>query len=115
MRNKKRLTLQEVELTGGGVQAHEVEAAGGPAAASLSRRLAGGQTQQHAALPSSVQAQDQNLPLPTLLFLLRAEDENHDAQRCSEKETRGKHHIINSTQKMICFTLKRMQNNASGL
>lgn len=34
--DKRSLTLQEVELTGGGVETHKVEAAGGPAPASLS-------------------------------------------------------------------------------
>ena len=75
-RNKRSLTLQEVELTGGGVEAHEVEAAGGSAAASLSRRLPGGQTLQHAALPGSVQTEDEDLPLPTLLFLLQVESKD---------------------------------------
>lgn len=68
-KKKKSLTLQEVQLTGGGVEAHEVEAAGGPAAASLSRPAPGGQTLQHAALPGPVQAEDQDLPLPALLLL----------------------------------------------
>lgn len=62
--------LQEVELAGGGVEAHEVEAAGGPAATPLTRCLPGGQTLQHAALPGPVQTQDQDLTLPTLLLLL---------------------------------------------
>lgn len=75
-RNKRSLTLQEVELTGGGVEAHEVKAAGGSAAASLSRRLPGGQTLQHAALPGSVQTENEDLPLPTLLFLLQVESKD---------------------------------------
>lgn len=41
---KRGLTLQEVELAGGGVEAHEVEAAGGPADAFLSRWLPRSQT-----------------------------------------------------------------------
>lgn len=68
------LTLQEVQLTGGGVQAHEVEPAGRPAPPPLGRRLPGGQTLQHAALPGAVQTQNQNLTLPVLLLLLRAEN-----------------------------------------
>lgn len=71
-RHLRVLTLQEVELTGRHVEAHEVEAAGGSAASSLHRWLAGGQTLQHAAFASSVQAEDQNLAFPTLLFLLQA-------------------------------------------
>lgn len=73
----ENLTLQEVELTGRCVETHKVEAAGGLAASSLSRRLPGGQTLQHAAFPGSVQTEDQDLTLPTLLFLLQAENKDH--------------------------------------
>lgn len=64
------LTLQEVQLAGRDVEADEVEAPGGSAASSLSRRLADAQTLQHAALAGSVQAEDQDLPLPAVLLLL---------------------------------------------
>lgn len=84
-RNKRSLTLQEVELTGGGVEAHEVEAAGGPAAASLSRWLPGGQSLQHAALPSPVQTEDEDLALPTLLFLLQAENKDNRSPETFKK------------------------------
>lgn len=67
---RRGLTLQEVQLTGRDVEAHEVEAAGGAAASSLSCRLAGGQALQHAALAGSVQPQDQDLTLPAVLLLL---------------------------------------------
>lgn len=73
--SQRSLTLQEVELTGRCVEAHEVETAGGPTASSPSRRLPGGQTLQHAALAGSVQTEDQDLTRPALLFLLQAEDE----------------------------------------
>lgn len=66
------LTLQEVELTGGGVETHKVEATGGPASASLSCWLPRGQTLQHTALSSPVQTENQDLALSTLLLLLRA-------------------------------------------
>lgn len=71
---KQSLTLQEVQLTRRGVQAHEVEAAGRPAAPPLGRHcgFAGGQTLQHAALPGPVQSQDQNLAPPKVLLLLQA-------------------------------------------
>lgn len=76
--DKGSLTLKEIQLTRGGVEAHEVEAAGGPASASLSRRFPGGQALQHTALPGPVQTEDQDLALPTLLLLLRG----GRAQRC---------------------------------
>lgn len=67
---KGGLTFQEVELTGRYVEAHEVEAAGGPAASPLGYRLPGGQTLQNAALAGSIQTEDQDLTPLALLFFL---------------------------------------------
>lgn len=76
--DERRLTFQKVELTAGGVEAHEVKAAGGPASAPFGRRLPRVQTLQHAALPCSVQAQNQNLPPLTLHFLLQTESDEYE-------------------------------------
>lgn len=101
------LTLQEVQLTGGDVEAHEVEAAGGPAAAPLSCRLPGSQTLQHAALPGPVQTEDQDLALATLLLLLpgqSARDRHKMLIRhcvgviCSVKRSRGYGRMAGSPQ-----------------
>ena len=58
-------TLQEVKLTGSGSEAHEVEAPRWPPVAPPLGLVAGGEALHHAALPSSVKTQDEDLTFPT--------------------------------------------------
>jgi len=105
LRDKSSLTLQEVELAGGGVEAHEVEAAGGPAATPLTRCLPGGQTLQHAALPGPVQTQDQDLTLPTLLLLLQVQHTPSDTFRLFINTSIIQHCMTNEEreERLVCL------------
>ena len=88
-------TLQEVKLTGSGSEAHEVEAPRWPPVAPPLGLVAGGEALHHAALPSSVKTQDEDLTFPTApLRLLHTHTHTHShTHKCTHTHSHIYTHI----------------------